>query len=133
MRRELTRYQNDNGGELYAHTVTDETAGPVTVVGGTGYDAKPGDVLVATERPDVYQVPATAVLDGYSAAESADTDSEVDQGSHDFDPDQYSAVEVHAYLTAAREAGNRTEFDRVTAAEVAGRNRSTALAGEFDR
>lgn len=129
MRREMRRYENANGGEVYAHTVTEETEGTVMTPDGTGREVKSGDVLVGTNNPDVFNVGDPALLDGYS--ETADSDS--DATGEDYDPSQYSATEVRAYLARQRSEGNRSEFERVTDAEKNGRNRSTALDGEFDR
>lgn len=142
MRRDFTEYENSEGGRISAHKVTEDTAGPVMVVGGTSRDVAPGDVLLATDRPDVYHVASEDSLgeysevsdtetDDYSAltAEDAETpaDTEGDQGGDEFDPSEVSAVEVRAYLQHQSDAGNTDEVNRVVDAERAGRNRSTVI------
>lgn len=146
MRREMATYENSEGGRVSAHTVTEETAGAVMTVGGTGRDVEPGDVLIGTDRPDVYHVAGSDALDGLKqvdsdsdasdaapVADDADlADTDADSDSDAFNPSDVSAAEVRWYLEQQREAGNRSEYDRVVAAERAGRNRSSAVV-PFDR
>lgn len=141
MNREMKTYRNDNDGTVSAHTVTEDTEGTVMTPGGVSRDVSAGDVLIGTDRPDVYHVAGSDALDGYSEVSDAedidagDTEraGEGDQDSEGFDPSEHNASEVRAYLRDARTAGDRSEFDRVSAAERAGYNRSSALDGEFDR
>lgn len=126
MRREFREYVNDNGGEVRAHIVTEETAGTVTVVGGSAYDAAPGDVLFATERGDVFDVGNGDALDGYTDVTESREDTEGDQGDEEtedeepaYDPSAYTVPEVTQYLSNATPA----EVERVLSAEREGKNR----------
>lgn len=51
---EMTTYELDNDTRIEAHVVTE----PVTVmlVGGVGYDAQAGEILLPTQRADVYRL-----------------------------------------------------------------------------
>lgn len=54
--RQFEDFTQINGETISYHVVTDETAGTVIVSGGTSQNVVKGNVLVATERPDVYVV-----------------------------------------------------------------------------
>lgn len=133
MEREFSKFSNDNGGEVSAHVVTEDTAGPVMTVGGTSRDVAPGDVLLATDRADVYHVADSSALDEWQEADDNDSADvvESDQDSDQYDPSQYSAQEVRAYLTKRSDAGDTAEVERVLTAERAGLNRATVV--RFDR
>lgn len=134
MNREMTRYTNDNGGEVSAHVVTEDTAGSVMTVGGSSRDVTAGEVLLGTDRADVYHVTDSAALDAYAAAEDdSEGAGETGQDVTGYNPSDYNASEVRAHLRSLRDAGDRAEYERVTAAEREGYNRSSALDGEFDR
>jgi hypothetical protein len=140
MEREMKTYTNENGGTITAHVVTEDTAGTVITVGGVGRDVAPGDVLIGTDRPDVYHVADSSALEGYSAHDdSADADILADVEAEDsdqpdeFDPSKHTAADVRAYLRRMREDENRAEFERVTEAERYGLNRSSALDGDYER
>lgn len=61
--RQFEEFTDDNGTVVSYHVVTEETAGDVIVVGGISQKAMPGNVLVKSDRPDVYVlVPNTDAL-----------------------------------------------------------------------
>ena len=60
---------NETGDTIEAHKVTEDTAGEVRIVGVPGVrDANPGDVLVKTTVPDVYDVYSAKDFDELSGA-----------------------------------------------------------------
>ncbi len=70
----LEEYRDDNGNTVMAHVVTEETAGEeVQVIGGTAVKTYVGIVVLATDRPGVYDtVPAsTFTLSRATAPEPA--------------------------------------------------------------
>lgn len=127
---EFKTYENKNGGRVRAHVVTEDSARRVQKVDGTGHDAKAGDLLIASDRPDSYHIGSKADLEGWS--ELSDTDSEVttpevvdSEDEEVYDPSKHSAGEVRDHLDALRSRGERDEFERVANAEKNGKNRAT--------
>lgn len=143
--REYVTYSNENGGECEVHRVTKDTAGRVQVIGGGTRTVSEGDVLVRTSNPyyhDVY--PEKAFNEMFPQEGSAkdsqqkapveypgladyDTDDEDDEDV--FEPVDHSAAEVRRYLRGLDrdEPDQEEEYQRVVAAEQAGKNRSSAF------
>lgn len=132
--------------EFQAHTVTDDTAGRVQVPGGVA-DVRRGDVLVPTERGDVFHVlPADALKGLTSRSESSADASDADKGtgskrrrsstvdsrtveSDDFgDPADHNAQEVKRRVAFLRENGRDADADSLVDAERNGKNRKSALS-----
>lgn len=113
-----------NGASVVrAHKVTEETAGNVVLVDGTGQRVNPGDVLLETSNSNRFDVVPGKTFDAdYSPGE--DTWVE-DESTVEFDPSDHKATEVRNYLH--RSDVSDEEKDRVRAAEEAGLNRPSAL------
>lgn len=55
-KRQFEEFTDDNDNVVSYHVVTEETAGDVVVIGGNSQRAMPGNVLVKSDRPDVYVI-----------------------------------------------------------------------------
>lgn len=106
-------YQLNNGGTIEVATVGKETE--VNVVGGTR-QVSPGDLLVQTGRPDVWDVVSEQQL-----MEMAEFEPD---GGDQFDPSDHTAAEVKDYLQSNISIEER---ERVATAERNGKNRSSAF------
>lgn len=131
--RKYNLYRNENGGVVEAHVVTEETEGDVLTVTG-GRKVLAGDVVVKSQN-EFY----ADVMDGddFHAVYSQTTQDEIDEAPSvaqdaprgsgvrkGYDPSVATAAEVRNYLS---NVNSRDEYERVAAAERAGRNRSTAI------
>lgn len=125
-----TTYRNENGGEVEAHYVTDATEGNYNTVAGPR-KALVGDVLVKQQNGYYHEV---VDRKGFEEVYHEPTDEELEDTNNDpfvgiapqprFDPNQETAATVADYL---RRVTDRKEYERVTAAEKDGRNRSSAF------
>lgn len=132
---EFDEIELSNGETLRGHTVTEETAGDYITPGQTSRTVRPGEVLIATARPDVYDV---ASADAWAEIGSGNTDDndviDVDTDDSDivddddFEPSEHKATEVRAYLS--RDDVSAENKDRVRQAELSGSNRSSAFPKE---
>lgn len=134
--RPTKQYQTENGAVVEAHTVTEDSAGEVRTVDGTR-TVKPGDVLLATNRPEVWDVCTESAWNDLGASE-VNADAEVTPVRRDddeeaipvdepveFDPSAHKTTEVRDYL--ARDDVSEEEKERVRNAEMADLNRASAL------
>lgn len=129
--RPVGTYAHENGSQIQAHRVTDESAGEVQTVSGTR-KVSPGDVLVATSRPDVWDVYTDKEFGEMGLTEDekqADVFSESGEESDGdvqavdeerFNPQTHTVDEVNRYLDTA----DKDERERVLSAERVGRARS---------
>lgn len=130
--REFKTYRNENGGEVRAHVVTEDTAGTIReAYSGRTRDVNEGDVLVESGRPDEYQVVSKDDFSAYSeddsTVEGVVSNDDSDDDSDAFDPSDHTAAEVREYLNAQRAKGDDTEYARVENAERDGKNRASAF------
>lgn len=130
--------------EVQAHEVTDETRGRVQVPGGV-QDVGPGDVLVPTERGDVYHVlskDAFAELTGprksrFQSRSRRDASSDTRRADaardEDFgDPSDHTAAEVRRRIDFLRSEDRHDEAERLADAERNGKNRKSAIPPSDD-
>lgn len=113
-----------------AHVLDEKPEGvqPTSTGADSAFDGEAFDAAVAAKVDEVLEDRVTAAKTEAAAAETAAYEAD---GYGTFDPsaDGVKADKVKSYLTGLDRntvAGSR-EFDRVTAAEVAGANRSSAL------
>jgi len=135
VRRHFVEHDHPSG--LYtvsAHRVTKSTEGEVMVPEGGVRKVSAGDVLVATDRPDVYTVYPGAVFDEMEL-EAQEDQKDLEQDTVDvpeepkFNPNEHNAAEVRRYLRTldtSTEDGQE-EYDRVVTAEQEGNNRQSAF------
>lgn len=133
MARKFKTYRNENGGEVQAHVVTDDTAGEVRTLAGVQQVA-PGDRVVSTDNPYYVDVVSRGADWPYKEVQDTEEERTVD-GFHSlenterndgaFDPNNETAEAVKRYLES--DDVSDEEKARVTAAERAGRNRSSAF------
>jgi hypothetical protein len=138
MERKFSTYTNENGTEIQAHRVTEDTEAPVLTLDGNGRETHAGEVLIGTSNPNVFIVGGDSLLDGYTESDDEETtergvgDGDVTPRDDDFNPSDNNADVVRRYLEAARVRGDRDEFNRVVALEQADKNRASALV-DYDR
>lgn len=114
-------YQLNNGGTIEVATVGKETE--INVVGGTR-QVSPGDLLVQTGRPDVWDVVSEQqLMEMASPVSNFEPEFEPDGGDQ-FDPSDHTAAEVKDYLQSNISIEER---ERVATAERNGKNRSSAF------
>lgn len=131
---EFVEFENENGGVVRAHVVTEETAGTVKEsVSNRTVDVTPGDVLIQTARDGEYEIPDRDWFNSSykSAVKAAHNDESVksaDESSDGeiWDPSGHTASEVRNKLADLKYT-DPEEYERVRAAEVGGKNRSSAL------
>lgn len=130
--RKWTTYDAPGGYTVDAHEVTEDTAGDVMTPGNITRKVSPGDVLVKTDRPDVFNVYGRDAFNELGAKEHADTrsapptvDPDAPDSADQFNPDERTAKEVKDYLS--RTDLTTAERERVERAERAGQNRSSAF------
>jgi hypothetical protein len=131
-----THRTKDGASFIEVHVVDDDSAGEVQTVDGTRL-VKPGDVLVATNRPEIWNVYSEDAFGemGTSEAEPGDVPQPVDADvefedetpdeSPGFDPSEHSAAEVREYLDSPNVDEDTKR--RVVEAERANKNRATAI------
>lgn len=121
MEREWVEYENDEGTTVFAHRVTPDTGGRILKVGGVGYDAKVGEVLVQSQNSNMYDVYTSRAFDEMFPLRTDGVEEE-----RVFEPSGYTAREVRDYLVSVRD-DDPDEYDRVVEAERNGRKRSSAI------
>lgn len=132
---EFQEFENENGGTVLAHVVTEETAGTVhESVSNRTVDVTPGDVLIKTARDGEYELPDRDWFNStYNVrVKTAQNDESVKPSGESsdgepFDPSAHSAADVKRYLDSIRYE-DPDEYDRVRAAEADGKGRASALA-----
>lgn len=116
-----------DGNEVRAHVVSRETEGEVSTLAEPNRRVRAGDVLVEL-RPGVYDVYSHKEWGEISSTSKKESTVEPTIGpssAEQFDPDAHSAADVRAYLE--RDDVSDDEKQRVTAAERASKNRSSAF------
>ena len=138
MDREFVTYHNENGTEVDAYVVPQDSpnlsdsgvpAWTVNTVAGPRHPV-PGDVVVRTQNSNFYDVmPASTFMNDHQEGAFTGT---VDQGDTaepdedvEFEPDDHTAAEVRKYLESLDR--DSAEYRRVFNAETNGRNRQSAF------